>query len=665
MCGISGIINRDRSPVAPEAIGRITDLVAHRGPDGEGFYFGPGFALGHRRLAIMDVSDAGHQPMAYRDRYVITYNGEVYNFVELKAQLLRYGYSFHSDTDTEVILAAYDKWGAACVERFNGMWAFAIYDITRRLLFCSRDRFGVKPFYYGERDGHFVFGSEIKQVLAGLGGPAVANLAIVRDFLVEGLHDHTSATFFDGVASLKAGHNLVYRLDDHVRVESRWYELSTRPELQAMGARAAATRFLHDLKESVRLRLRSDVKVGTCLSGGLDSSSLACLSSTLYQAGSGAPFQAVHARAGERGIDESSFARELANSCGIELSMIEPSLADFVSAVDAVAYCQEEPFAAPSIFMQFFVFKKAREIGCKVMLDGQGGDEVLLGYERYFAAHLRSLPALRALRELFAIRRHTGLGLRNQLVRLAYFTFAGVRIATLRRRYGFVKDCYLRDFPNIRALAGATSDVRAMQKMEIEAFQLPHLLRYEDRNSMHHSIEARLPFLDYRLVETCFGLDGGLKMHRGWTKHLLRVAMRDLAPAAILWRTNKLGFEAPAGTWITAMRPAMEGAIRASAIISLMCKRDVDLTRVDHATLWKLYSIAKWEQVYQVRALPPAPETGSAPAPAAAQAASTTPAAAVVVAAPELSAEEPMAAQRRQPTPGAAQRRQAANPIDY
>jgi asparagine synthase (glutamine-hydrolysing) len=601
MCGISGIIHKDRSPVSPAAIRAITDLVAHRGPDGDGFYFGPGFAFGHRRLAIIDVSSAGHQPMRYQDRYVITYNGEVYNFVELKAQLARCGYRFDSHTDTEVILAAYDKWGAACVEHFNGMWAFAIHDLQRRLIFCSRDRFGVKPFYYADDARRFVFGSEIKQVLHGAGGGAVANLAVVRDFLVEGLHDHTSATFFAGVTALKAGHNLVYRLDDHSCVETRWYTLATRPELPRMGARAATTRFLHDLKESVRFRLRADVKVGTCLSGGLDSSSIASLSAALYHESSSQRFQAIHARAREEGIDESGFATELAQGCGIDLSIVEPTVADFTAAVDAVAWCQEEPFAAPSIFMQFFVFKKAREIGCKVMLDGQGGDEILLGYERYFAAHVQSMAAFAAARELWAIHRHAGLGLRDLARRLAYFSFAWVRIAVLRRRFAFIKDCYLADFPNIRKLAAGTSDVRLMQKMEIESFQLPHLLRYEDRNSMHHSIEARLPFLDYRVVETCYGIDSRLKMRQGWTKHILRVAMHGLAPASILWRTNKLGFEAPAATWITAMRPAMDAAIRDSAIIASLCKREIALDRIDRNTLWKLYSIAKWEQVYQVR----------------------------------------------------------------
>ena len=600
MCGISGIINKNGAAVDPAAIGAITDMVAHRGPDGDGFYFGDGFAFGHRRLAILDVSSAGRQPMAYLQRYVITYNGEVYNFVELKTQLARCGYQFASDCDTEVILAAYDKWGEHCVEHFNGMWSFAIYDVKRHLIFCSRDRFGVKPFYYSDQDGHFVFGSEIKQVLHAGTGRAVANLAMVRDFLIEGLHDHTNATFFKGIYALKAGHNLVYRLDDHSRVETRWYSLPTRPELPQMGAHAATSRFLNELKQSVRYRLRSDVKVGTCLSGGLDSSSIASLSSTLYHASSGQRFQAVHASAGERGIDESGFARDLADSCGIDLSIIEPTAADFAAAVDDVVRCQEEPFAAPSIFMQFFVFKKAREIGCKVMLDGQGGDEVMLGYERYFAAHLKSLARLAALRELWAIRRHANMGLRDLLIRLAYFSFAAVRIGALRRRYRFVKERYLLEFPNIHALASATADVRAMQKLEIEAFQLPHLLRYEDRNSMHHAVEARLPFLDYRLVETCYGIDSSLKIRQGWTKHILRVAMRGLAPASILWRTNKLGFEAPVNTWIATLRPAMATAIAESRIVKHMCKGDIDLARIDSTTLWKLYSIAKWEAVFAV-----------------------------------------------------------------
>ncbi len=609
MCGISGIINKDGSAVEPGAIGAITDLVAHRGPDGEGFYFGAGFAFGHRRLAILDVSAAGHQPMGYLDRYVITYNGEVYNFIELKAQLARWGYRFDSDSDTEVILAAYDKWGVDCVEHFNGMWAFAIHDVARQLIFCSRDRFGVKPFYYADHPERFVFGSEIKQVLRGAGGAALANMAVVRDFLVEGLHDHTSATFFEGVHALKAGHNLVYRLDgadaDAPRWSlARWYTLPVRQELPRMGARAAAARLLQDLKASIRYRLRSDVKVGTCLSGGLDSSSIASLSSRAYRAGGGGRFQAVHARTSEQGIDESGFARELADSCGIDLSIIEPTVADFVNAVDDVAWCQEEPFAAPSIVMQFFVFKKAREIGCKVMLDGQGGDEIMLGYERYYSAHLQSLGRLAALRELWSIHRHASLGLANLAARLAYFSFAWVRIGALRRRYGFIKDQYLAAFPNIRLLAAATSDVRHMQKLEIESFQLPHLLRYEDRNSMHHSIEARLPFLDYRLVETCYGIDGSLKIHQGWTKHILRTAMHGLAPAAILWRTNKLGFEAPVATWIGAMRPAMEAAIEASPIIAAMCKRPIALARIDKATLWKLYSIAKWEALHKVRLAP-------------------------------------------------------------
>ena len=196
MCGISGIINKNGAAVTHDEIRSINDLIAHRGPDGRGLFFGDNFALGHRRLAILDMSSAGHQPMIYHDRYVLTFNGEIYNYLELKEELSSAGYEFTSHSDTEVILAAYDKWGEECVGKFNGMWAFALYDKERDIIFCSRDRFGIKPFYYSDTEEKFVFGSEIKQILVGAQGAVVANMRAVRDFLVEGYDGHTNETFF-------------------------------------------------------------------------------------------------------------------------------------------------------------------------------------------------------------------------------------------------------------------------------------------------------------------------------------------------------------------------------------------------------------------------------------------------------------------------------------
>jgi len=619
MCGISGIVNKNASAVSPGAIKGINDLIAHRGPDDEGFFFGEHFALGHRRLSILDLSPDGHQPMHYQDRYVITFNGEIYNYLEIREELLQDGYRFVSKTDTEVILCAYDKWGPACVERFNGMWGFCLYDRAKQILFCSRDRFGVKPFYYADMPQRFIFGSEIKQVLAGRGGPAVANMRAVRDFLIEGYSDHTHETFFEGVVALPAGHNLVYSLASHSAELTRYYALAAPPEVEALDEPSAIARFRAELKRSIGYRLRSDVKVGTCLSGGLDSSSIASLSAALYHEASPERFQAIHANSGIAEIDESAYAREVASAGGMELFVIEPSAEEFIQAIDEVVYCQEEPFAAPSIFMQYFVFKKAKAIGCKVMLDGQGGDETLLGYERYYAAYLRSLPWRDAIRELFVMRNHSKLSLSELLGNFMYFSISRIRIWRLRRKFAYIKPEYLLQFPNIRKLSKGYRDIRAMQKMEIESFQLPHLLRYEDRNSMRHSIEARLPFLDYKLVEAAFGMNNHFKIKDGWTKHVLRVAMEGLVPKNILWRKVKLGFEAPAEAWIKAASASMKATIGGSAIVASMCKEKLNFDNIDNVTFWKLYSIAKWEAVYSVQASR-VPDEVRAPRPAQSEA---------------------------------------------
>ena len=601
MCGISGIVNKNFLAVNHEMIKGINDLAVHRGPDGEGFFFGEHFALGHRRLAILDLSRDGDQPMRYLEKYVITFNGEIFNYVEIREQLLLDGYRFSSKTDTEVILCAYDKWGPGCVERLDGMWAFCLYDKQKDILFCSRDRFGIKPFYYSDLPQKFIFGSEIKQVLAGRGGSAVANMHAVRDFLIEGYSDHTRETFFEGVYALAAGHNLVYSLKSHTFEEFRYYALAAQADLMALDEQSATERFGAELKRSVACRMRSDVKVGTCLSGGLDSSTVASLSSILYHAASPERFQAVHATSGVGKMDESGYARDLARKCDIDLVVIEPGVDEFMKAIDEVVYYQEEPFATPSIFMQYFVFQKAKQIGCKVMLDGQGGDEILLGYERYFSAYLRSIPWRDAIRELFCIRNNSRLSLAEVLGYFLYFSISRIRISKLRRKFSYIKPEYLFRFPNVGKLNKGYRNIRDMQKMEIESFQLPHLLRYEDRNSMRHSIEARLPFLDHKVVEAAFGMNNRFKIKDGWTKYVLRVAMAGLVPEHILWRKVKLGFPAPEAAWIKAASTSMQATINQSAILNRMLKHKLDFENIDRGTFWKLYSIAKWEEVYSVQ----------------------------------------------------------------
>ena len=360
------------------------------------------------------------------------------------------------------------------------------------------------------------------------------------------------------------------------------------------------TCFWPHLKRAVNYQLRSDVKVGVCLSGGLDSSSIAGLSAIIYNAGEMGRMQAIHAKSSEKKTDESAYAEELAVRADIELSVIEPTAEEFIKAIDEVVYFQEEPFATPSIFMQYFVFQKARQIGCKVMLDGQGGDETLLGYERYYSAHLRAMPFWQAVKEVFLIEKNSRLSFVEILANLAYFSVSGIRIKSLKRKFRFLKKEYIRDFPNIAKSTKGFLDIRQMQKMEIGSFQLPHLLRYADKNSMRHSIEARVPFLDHELVETCYGISSKLKIKDGWTKHILRVAMQGLISDNVLWRKIKFGFEAPDASWINEVRDSMELAIRQSRLIEKMCVTSLNFKKIDRITFWKLYSIAKWEAVYAV-----------------------------------------------------------------
>jgi asparagine synthase (glutamine-hydrolysing) len=601
MCGISGIIEKGVSRVPHDEIRAITDLAAHRGPDGEGYYHAGSVAFGHRRLAILDLTSAGKQPMFFLDKYVITYNGEVYNYVEIREELISEGYRFHTGTDTEVILAAYDRWGQACVERFNGMWAFAIHDRLRHLVFCSRDRFGVKPFYYADQADRFTFGSEIKQVLRGMRGAALVNIDAVRDFLVEGLHDHTDQTFFAGVHRLAAGHNLVFDLHSLSLRKTCWYLLSVQRNSPEDGLAATESQLLRLLKTAIERRLRSDVKVGTCLSGGLDSSTVAALAASAYHAQVDARFQAIHARADGAAHDESTYANQVAEASNIELTTVTPTTEDFAGMMDEVVYTQEEPFASPSIFMQYFVFKKAREIGCKVMLDGQGGDEILLGYERYFAPYLHAKEGVPLVRALVAIKRNNVISLRSLIGGSFYFGYSLIRIGMLRRRCKFLRSPYLTHFPNIEKLSASSKNFHALQKVEIEQFQLPHLLRYSDRNSMRHGVEARLPFLDYRLVEWCVGLDPDQKIRDGWTKYILRKAMAQIVPSTVLWRRDKLGFEAPTSSWMGELDAAIEQSIRRSRIIGYMCKDEINFSALSRNVKWRLYSIAKWEEIFHVQ----------------------------------------------------------------
>ncbi|RLA77227.1 MAG: asparagine synthase (glutamine-hydrolyzing) [Epsilonproteobacteria bacterium] len=600
MCGISGIVYKNKQSNKAD-IKNINNLIKHRGPDDEGYFYSDNFTFGHRRLSILDLSDEGHQPMSYVDKYTIVYNGEIYNYLEIREELLSDGYCFKSATDTEVILASYDKWGESCVDKFNGMWAFSIYDKEKNTLFCSRDRFGIKPFYYTQVDDKFVFGSEIKQLLEFYPQNFV-NKKILLDYLVIGFEDHTNETFFENIFKLEQSHNLIYNLNTYTYKIKRYYDITVDQSVNELNSEDSIKIYEQKLYDSIKLRLRSDVKVGTCLSGGLDSSSIASIASKIYHEQTDNKFTAIHAKSTQSDNDESKFAQDVSEYCNLNLKILEPSKSEFISKIDEVIYTQEEPFGGVSIFMQYFVMQEAKEQNCKVMLDGQGGDEILLGYERYYPAYLISLNLFELVKGFFNVSKNSKLSIKQLISYIGYFTSATIRTKRLKEKNNFIKREYLEliDSDLVKKNSDDYLNIFNLQYGEIYKTQMPHLLRYEDKNSMRHSVETRLPFVDVNLLEASLSIDNCLKIKDGWSKYILRKVIENKLPKNIVWRKNKFGFEAPVESWLNSIENEMFKSINESKIINFLINKKLNFKKLDEKQKWKLFNIAKWEEIYNV-----------------------------------------------------------------
>ncbi|MBK9590714.1 MAG: asparagine synthase (glutamine-hydrolyzing) [Crocinitomicaceae bacterium] len=602
MCGISGIIQKNNVSVDKTQLEKMNTAIAHRGPDGEGFYYGSNFGLGHRRLAIIDLSQNGHQPMAYQEHLVITFNGEIYNYLEIREDLRLLGYVFTSNSDTEVILAAYAQWGEECVSRFNGMWAFAIFDKQKNILFCSRDRFGVKPFYFTVADSSFIFGSEIKQIIS-VTNKSVLNEKIALDYLIVGMEEHTNQTFFADILKLQPSHNLIYDLTTHHFEIEQYYQIEKSTLISNLNEQDSVDKYGAEFRRSILLRLRSDVKVGACLSGGLDSSSVAAIGGEIYKKTANQKFIAIHAKSSEKDTDESLLAKEVADFCDLDLHIVEPNANDFKSNLDEVIYTQEEPFGSPSVFMQYFVLQKARSMNCIVMLDGQGGDETLLGYEKYYPAYLMSLKGIAKWKGFMNASKNSKLSRKEVLAYFFYFTRYKLRLKRLKKRHAYFKASVLNSYESaeLRELAKSYLDISMLQKVEITKTQLPHLLKYEDKNSMRNSVETRLPFLDFQTLETAFSIKSEFKIRQGWTKYVLRKAVEKKLPEAIVWRKNKLGFNAPEKTWLKNLTREIHDEIQTSpALAKFIDLEKLNLEKIDLRTKWRLFNFSKWQKLYNV-----------------------------------------------------------------
>lgn len=618
MCGLAGIVNLNKKLVERKKIEQMIEIAKHRGPDDKGFLINQNVGLGHCRLSIIDLSEAGHQPMSNEDGTIwIVYNGEIYNYLELREELKKNGHQFKSNTDTEVVLYAYEEWGERCLNKFNGMWAFAIWDSKNQRLFCARDRFGIKPFYYYyDKNNSFVFSSEIKQLLTLQNIHPTPNDNVIYNYLTFGFENYSEETSFQNIKQLLGGHSLTIDLvsESPTPIIKKWYLFFEQNLAYSKSRRQDADyyRYFYDLLEdSIKIRLRSDVPVGSCLSGGLDSSSIVCIANKVLRSYGSYHQEAFTSSFVQRDLDEREYAEEIIRKTGCIKNFVFPNHETLSRDLEDLIWHQEEPFGSLSIFSQWCVMRAAKEKNIKVLLDGQGGDELFLGYERYYVYFLESLlKQLRFknfLREFILISKNSKLSI-GQLIK--YFIYFSLPIVRSRRSMQRSASVLNKDFLRVQREIGLRNfftfkNLPELQKKEILCLQLPHLLRYEDRNSMAFSVEARLPFLDYRIVEFVYRLSSDYKIKNGWTKYILRQSMAGILPDKIMWRKRKIGFEVPQDYWLKAIKPRIKerfsGNIRSGQYIRRKeFLRQLEDNTISPKLLWKIYNLELWMNKFRV-----------------------------------------------------------------
>jgi asparagine synthase (glutamine-hydrolysing) len=626
MCGIAGLIERDRQRNADEGCVRtMMAALHHRGPDDEGTHFAGAVGLGHKRLSIIDLA-SGRQPLANEDGSLwIVFNGEIYNYVELRRELARH-HTFRTHTDTEVIIHLYEELGERCLDRLNGMFAFAIWDARQERLFAARDRIGIKPFYWHLDGRRFSFASEPKAlVAAGVIDP-------VPD--PQGLEEYLTfqfclgdRTLFKDVWRLEPGHYLTFRpfRDAEPAIVKYWdfnYEIDTHHTEEYY-----VEELLHVLQDAVRLQLRSDVPVGAHLSGGIDSSTVVCLAAPMY----GGAFHTFTGAFHEGPqFDETRYARAVAGHVGSLAHEVWPTPADFMEAMPRLIYMMDEPAAGPGLFPQYCVSKLARE-HVKVVLGGQGGDEIFGGYARYLAAYLEQclkgaifgtqedgrwvvswesiMPNLSLLRQYQPMLQHLWAdGLFEDMDR-RYFRLVS-RIGDAGAL--LTDDAWTRDsqprmlaaFQQVFGNPATKSYFNKMTNFDLKTL-LPALLQVEDRTSMSVSLESRVPLLDHRIAELVTRMPPAIRFKGGDTKRVFREAVRSLLPEAVFNRPDKMGFPVPLNEWLRGPLRDFVGDILLSS-----SARQRGLFRVDGVErlidkeqkfgrqLWGLLSLELWFRAF-------------------------------------------------------------------
>lgn len=641
MCGIAGIFNTKGVDLA-EIIG-MSQTLKHRGPDDEGFVLSqnensienckgndtigelqhlkhvseiktnPTLALLHRRLSIIDLTELGHQPMVSNDqRFIIVYNGEVYNFKEIRQELQQKGYTFNSNSDTEVVINSFAAWGSACVNRFVGMWAFVIYDRQENILTLSRDRFGVKPLYFNHNENYFAFASELKALLTLKNVDKSISEKNLGSYLSFGTVSEPYQNLFKNIFDVEPGCNYQFNLTTLALKKEKYYSLENNLPSNSSDIIINTNKFEAIFNQSIKLHLIADVEIGTCLSGGLDSSAITYQASTQLK---NTPLKTITAAYHDKSIDESNYAKLVTNDLtNVKAYYTYPDAEKMMAGMEKMIYYQDLPIGSTSIFAHWEVMKCASQHQIKVLLNGQGADEILGGYYNFAGIYLiellKKFKFIRFLKEYNLLKQNFTPQINTAVLRAAYYYLPNNLQHYLRAKerlgYNFIKKDILKELElEIPKRGGKTFDEHTNLSLK---FGLYELLRYEDRNAMAFSIESRVPFLDHKLVDFVRSLPTNQKIQGGWTKYILRKMIDQKLNNEVVWRKDKKGFLTPQKDWKNDMMKTLSNELKESNIPSIMDKEYIlnlcnkDFSHASHLSeFWRAYSVVKWYNVFNLK----------------------------------------------------------------
>lgn len=586
MCRICGFVDL-KYRISGRMLEEMNNLVKYGGPDDEGYVLSiiddrifqakgcdtipekrhlinvkeiekSFLGMAHRRLSILDLSESGHQPMVSDGQdYMITFNGEIYNFLELREELKMMGCKFKSSCDTEVILESYKKWGEKCVEKFIGMWAFAIYDKTNRILFCSRDRLGVKPFHYWCDQNGFIFSSELKQIAQIPFVKKTLNVDVfLTNFLFQ-MSDYNEETLIKEIKTLRPGHNLIVKISgEKIKVAEYSYWSLKIPKEKIKKDEVTVTKELENaIKKSLNYRLRSDIPIGGLLSGGLDSSSLLVLAREIEPRYKFETFTASYEKEGEQ-----NYAEIINDFCQFNPNYIFPKCDDLKTQLENIVWHCEGIVNFGHIGF-YSVLEAAANKKIHVLINGQCGDETLCGYERYYVYYfwelIKKFKLIKAIKEFKLSIKNSAISFKQMVSFFVYFNFPSIRIFVKKRLNNKILNPKLLSMfnqKNIKDLMKVKNLDELILK-ELTQTQLPRILRWDDRSYMAFSIESRVPLVDYQFIEYATKIPYELKIKKGYTKFVLRQCMKNKMPKEVVWRKNKMGFSAPNELWREQLTP--------------------------------------------------------------------------------------------------------------